>query len=197
MIILFDLGKVILNFDLTIISSKLAALSENSEADIAYYIFENGLSRAFERGNLNPEEFFEAVRKQLNLTISFERFAPIWNEIFTPLPGMEQLVNILKATHRVGLLSNTNKLHFEYVANTYPVVQGMDWHLSYKMHTAKPDPEIYNKVIQFYNINPKEIFFTDDIARNVEGAINAGMQAVQFHSVGQLKEELAHRGIPA
>ena len=65
------------------------------------------------------------------------------------------------------------------------------------MHTAKPDPEIYNKVIQFYNINPKEIFFTDDIARNVEGAINAGMQAVQFHSVGQLKQELAHRGIPA
>ncbi len=195
MIIIFDLGKVILNFDLTIISSKLSAISGTSQEYIAQHLFENSLSKKFDRGLMTTEEFFIQARDKFNLPLTFEQFLPIWNNIFTPIPGMEQLINDLKKTYHVGILSNTNRPHFEYIAATFPVVKDMDWHLSYAMHLMKPEPEIYKKVSDFYRVPASEIFFTDDLAPNVEGAKEAGMQAVQFHSVGQLKEALAAKGV--
>jgi putative hydrolase of the HAD superfamily len=195
MIIVFDLGKVILNFDLTIISSKLASLSGASQSEIAYFLFENHRSRNFDRGHITTEEFFDEARDKFKLPITLEQFLPVWNEIFTPIPGMEPLINSLKKNYKLGLLSNTNRPHFEYIAATYQVVQGMDWHLSYQLHLMKPEPEIYAKVAQFYNTSPSDIFFTDDLLPNIEGAKKAGFQAVQFHSVGQLRLELAARGI--
>ena len=195
MVIVFDLGKVILDFNLTKISSKLSAISGFSESDIAFFLFENDFSRTFDRGCLTNDEFYATVRDRFKLTITYGQFKHIWNEIFTPVPGMETLINSLKAKHRVGLLSNTNRLHFEYIAETYPVVRGMDWHLSYEMHLMKPEPEIYRKVADFYKAKPSDVFFTDDLAVNIEGAKAVGIQAVQFHSVENLRCELAARGI--
>ena len=195
MIIVFDLGRVIVDFDLSKVSRTLAAVSGAREPDIISFMFENDLSRAHDLGTITGKDFFESLRRKFNFPLTFEQFMPIWNEIFTLIPGMEELITKLKASYRVGLLSNTNKLHFDYIAETYPVIRGMDWFLSCDLHLMKPDQAIYRKVADFYRVPPSEIFFTDDMRQNIVGAQQAGMHAVQFQSPDQLRSELTGCGI--
>jgi HAD superfamily hydrolase (TIGR01509 family) len=59
----------------------------------------------------------------------------------------------------------------------------------------KPSPAIYRKAIEVAKCAPNECFFTDDIAEYVEGAKRMGIDAVQFESAAQIREELRRRGV--
>ncbi|HEU5060625.1 MAG TPA: HAD family phosphatase [Kofleriaceae bacterium] len=62
---------------------------------------------------------------------------------------------------------------------------------------AKPDPRIYQILLERYRLDPASCLFIDDVARNAEGARAAGMQAIVYTSPGQLRRELAARSILA
>ncbi len=57
----------------------------------------------------------------------------------------------------------------------------------------KPSPRIYEKAIEAAGCAASECFFTDDIEENVEAAKQMGMDAVQFLSAAQIREELSRR----
>jgi HAD superfamily hydrolase (TIGR01509 family) len=59
----------------------------------------------------------------------------------------------------------------------------------------KPEKEIY--MIAAKNVNQKlgNCLFMDDRESNVKGAIEAGMQAIQFRDVEKLKADLGQLGI--
>ena len=68
--------------------------------------------------------------------------------------------------------------------------------LSCDLGAAKPDLEIYRVAAQRAAVSPSEIFFVDDLAENVNGALAAGFDAVQYVSMGQLAADLRERGVP-
>jgi putative hydrolase of the HAD superfamily len=59
----------------------------------------------------------------------------------------------------------------------------------------KPDPRIFRLAIEKAGVAPEKIFFADDRIENVEGARLAGIEAIQFKSEKQLRQELNDRGI--
>ena len=59
----------------------------------------------------------------------------------------------------------------------------------------KPSPLIYEAALARAGCLPAECFFTDDIPEYVAGAIKAGIDAVQFQSESQIKQELSKRGV--
>jgi putative hydrolase of the HAD superfamily len=67
--------------------------------------------------------------------------------------------------------------------------------LSYEVGAMKPAPEIYREAVAKAGCSPGEIFFTDDIAMNVEAAREHGIDAVQFQSLPQLEDDMRSRGI--
>jgi putative hydrolase of the HAD superfamily len=94
------------------------------------------------------------------------------------------------------LLSNTNAIHFEMVQRTYPLLARFHHHVvSYKVGALKPSPVIYSEAIKHAKCDPSECFFTDDIPAYVEGARQAGIDAVQFESQAQIERELRLRGV--
>jgi len=54
----------------------------------------------------------------------------------------------------------------------------------------KPDPKIYNTIIERYNLKAEESLFIDDNQKNVEGAIACGMQSILFENPKKLEQDL-------
>ena len=196
--IVFDLGKVILDFDNRKIARRLSQASPFTEETVYSASFKSRAVRDFDLGHVSPEEFYSAVRKELSLDMSFEEFSNAWCDIFVPVPGAEDLIRSLKASYRLMLLSNTNKLHFDHIQDRFPVVSLFDEHLlSFRLGCMKPDPNIYRTVVERSGCNPGEIFYTDDTPEYVEPALLNGFEAVVFSSVSSLVPEMNKRGIPA
>ena len=59
----------------------------------------------------------------------------------------------------------------------------------------KPDPRIYQILIDRYDIQPGKSIFIDDTRINVEIAVDLGFQTIHFLSANQLQEELQKLGL--
>ena len=194
--ILFDLGKVIIDYDLTKFTKQISTICNATSDDVFDFVFEGTLNKSFDRGDITPNEFFDKIATHFSLNITFADFVPLWNDIFELIPGTKEILIELKKNYQLGLLSNTNALHFPYALNKYPAVSLLnDYHLSYKMRTIKPEEVIYKKVIEFYNCKPQELFYIDDLEWNVEAARKLGIESVVFTTPEQLRIDLKNTAI--
>src|SRR5688572_7751723 len=195
--IIFDLGRVIVPFDFQRGYDRMAALCSYAAADIPVRIGSCDLVTRFESGQIAPEEFVEELSALLGLKVDYREFCDIWSSIFLPetlIP--ESLLERLKSSYRLVLLSNTNAIHWEMISAHYPLLKHFDERvLSYRVGALKPDPKIYRAAIDAAQCAPEECFFTDDIAAYVEGARRQGIDAVQFQNRAQIENELRRRGV--
>jgi len=199
-VIIFDLGNVILPFNHYQIAEKLSKFSENEEfrdpKKIFTYLFdfEKGKINGYEVGKISSLEFFQTLKESLRLSISFEEFIPIWNDIFWEDMEVSEIIYSLKVKKRLCLLSNTNPLHFQYIQSKFPVIRVFDkWIVSHQIGFKKPAIEIYQKAIKWASVEPKSILFIDDMKKHVEVALSLGMQGIHFISAKQLKNELVKK----
>ncbi len=196
-VILFDLGNVILPFNHYQIAEKLSRFSQRKTFQdpqkIFSYLFdfEKGAINGYEVGKVSSIQFFKSLKKYLHLTLSFEEFIPIWNDIFTEDQEVSDIIRSLKGKKSLGLISNTNPLHMDYIASKFPVVRIFEkWILSHEVGFKKPAIEIFQKAMDWASVKPEEILFIDDIKGHVDGAVSLGMQGIPFTSAQQLKGAL-------
>ena len=196
-VIFFDLGNVILPFNHYQIAEKLSRLTQRKEFQdpqkIFSYLFDfqEGIINDFDVGKVTPPIFFQSIKKHLDLSISFEEFTPIWNDIFAEDREVSRIIFSLKGSVQLGLLSNTDPLHFHYILSKFPVVSAFDkWILSYEVGFKKPAIEIFQKAIAWASVKPSKILFIDDMKTHVDVAISLGMQGIHFISADQFKDTL-------
>jgi glucose-1-phosphatase len=196
--IVFDLGKVIIPFDWLRGFSAFAEFSPYPPEEVRRRIKETGLFNPFERGLIASQDLARQISQALDMDVSMEKFREIWSSIFLPetIVPEDMLARLRAAGYRLLLLSNTDPIHYGWVMQKYPVMR--QFHhcvLSFDLGFRKPEPEIYAETIARAGCQPDRIFFTDDLAENVEGARQAGIDAVQFQSLPQLEQELLSRGV--
>ncbi|MGD0801753.1 MAG: HAD family phosphatase [Terracidiphilus sp.] len=68
---------------------------------------------------------------------------------------------------------------------------------SCQLGIAKPDPAIYRYTLSKLGVLPEETLFIDDKRENVDAARALGIQAIEYSSVDQLREELIAQGFHA
>ncbi|HAV43680.1 TPA: hypothetical protein DCX15_06705 [bacterium] len=196
--IIFDLGKVILDFDHHLITQKLSQISGYDEAKLFDLIFASDLVKSFDEGRLSPNDFFREIIGILNTEIDFERFTLIWNDIFfPPKEGMVKLLSQLKEErYHLYLLSNTNILHFEYIWERHEILRVFEGYiLSYQLGVTKPDPQIYLEALKRSNSPPERCIYIDDIEEFAEAATSAGIKGIHFQSIEKLYGMLIEMGI--
>lgn len=196
-VILYDLGNVILPFSHFQIAEKLSRYSQRDEFQepkrlFSYlFDFENGAINGYEIGKVSSLEFFQFLKESLQLTLRFEEFVPIWNDIFIENEEVSKIILSQKGKWKLGLVSNTNPLHFDYVLQKFPILHIFDkWILSHEIGFKKPAIEIFQRAIEWASVEPEKILFIDDIKGHVEVAVSLGMQGIHFVSAEQLQEEL-------
>lgn len=198
-VILFDLGRVLVDFDHKRAAERISAFCPKTAIEIYNLFFESQVTVAFEAGKITPENFYLEVKNMLDLKLSYDSFVPIWNDIFFLSPknrSVFRLVNSLRAHYQTAVLSNINVLHYEYVKKNFPVFGVFDKiFLSFELGAIKPDKKIYEQVIGRLQVSPQEIFYTDDRGELVESAKSLGIRGAVFTNFQQLVNDIAQAGI--
>ncbi|MEK6538358.1 MAG: HAD family phosphatase [Nitrospirota bacterium] len=192
-LIIFDLGKVILDFSLSMIAEGLARHSNNylyaNPQNIVDYMLGQGndITVSYETGRIKSDDVYNYIKKTFSLDLTFHQFKQVWSYIFAENEGVADLIDKLKKDFKLYLLSNTNELHFEFIRQKFPVVHKFDtWILSYEVGVMKPDPEIFRIALLKAGVGADETIFIDDIRGHVLGAQGMGINAVEFKSVEQI-----------
>ncbi len=190
--IIFDLGKVIVDFDYFEICRKLAASCPFSPEQIFEKIFPSNLVQQFDTGRISPEEFYATIGHELSLSISRDQFRDIWNSIFTLNPGIEKLIQTLARRYALVCLSNTNQWHFEYCRQQFPVLSLFPAYvLSYRVGACKPQAKMFQTALMTAGAAAHQCLYIDDILEFVQSAAALGIRGIHFRSVEKLQAELA------
>lgn len=114
-----------------------------------------------------------------------------------PVPGVAALVDdLLQVGMPLYALTNFDAEPFENARHLLPALDGfVGIVVSGQEHVAKPDAEIYRRLIERYDLEAAHTLFVDDSAANVAGARAQGLQTHLFTGVGRLRAELIERGV--
>ncbi len=179
--ILFDLGKVIVDFDFTPAFSRLSRHCALKPHEISDYFTKSGLEVLYDGGKISSKEFHRVVKKSLGHSLDYDGFKKIWNEIFKANAETVRLIQKLKKNYRLVLLSNTNAMHFEYILKKYKILGAFDAHiLSYKEKLRKPDERLYRIASRACKAKPHEILYIDDREDLTEAARDLGFHTHTF-----------------
>jgi glucose-1-phosphatase len=195
--ILFDLGNVLVPVDFVRCRAALSDVCVHEAAEVQRILAGSGLPKRYESGEVSSSEFFDATCRLLNMSVSYEKFAEVWGEIFAPEPIVpESMLAALHEHHRLVLLSNTNDMHFTAAEQRYKLLRHFDeFVLSYKVGAMKPDPRIYQRAIAAAGCPAEECFFVDDLPENVDAARREGIDAALFTTLAQFQADLRSRSI--
>jgi len=197
--IIFDLGEVIIDLDSKRVIDQFQKYSDKSAEDIIRLISKSQDLIDYEVGKMTDVEFCQVVNELLSIELSQASFEAIWNS-FLGIIKLDKLhlMLALKEKFNVLILSNTNAIHqraFDRrVGEHIPSKTMADLvHTAYYSHELglrKPDPHIYQKVIDLQNLNPAKTIFFDDRLENITAAQDSGIQAIQVTYSNQILDQL-------
>lgn len=199
----FDLGNVLLTFSNERACQQMGQLARVPAEAVQRLVLEGSPGTSFlwrfERGDVTEEEFYEHFCATLGVRPPRREFEQAASDMFAPIPQSLELVERLHAaSHRMGVLSNTNPWHWRLVTDgRYHHLTTMFEQIvtSYDARAMKPEPLIYQVAIERAGTRADEIFFVDDRPENVEGARKAGIDAVVYRDYATLLGNLRERGI--
>ena len=194
-VVVFDLGGVLAQF------GGIERMRALSDIDDDEELWRRWLTcdwvRRFERGGCTPEHFAAGVVDDWQLDVTAERFLTEFGQwLVGPFPGAEQLVTEVKSTVPVAVLSNTNQVHWDAGAGSWPLLDLFDHaFLSFELGMVKPDPEIFVHVVDALGVEPQRVLFLDDNRLNVDEAQRVGLRAERVVGVSEARQALNSAGV--
>ncbi|MBO4797055.1 MAG: HAD family phosphatase [Verrucomicrobia bacterium] len=185
-IVVFDLGKVLLDFDYMKAAGKLVPLCGVFPLKLMGILAGEGMEllQQLELGQIKDDEFYRQLSGLVKFKGTREDFMEIFGDIFTPIDEMIQFHSELKKKGiRTYLFSNTNDTAVKWISDHYPFYNDFDgYFLSYKMKVAKPDDAFYIKLEEDTGKKKDEIIYLDDKQENIDTAVSRGWSAILYTS---------------
>jgi putative hydrolase of the HAD superfamily len=191
-LIIFDLGRVLIDFDFHKVVRSLKRYSPLSKKEIYQFFQRTPLWDTFERGGIEPMDFFQQLSKELHLEkLTFKEFKPLWNTIFTEKHDTVSVLQRLRGRYRIAVLSNVNIMHWDHVLETHDFMNWIDHPVaSCNVGQRKPESDIYLTTLQMAEVTPAKAVFIDDVESHVLAARSLGIRAHQFIDARQLIRDL-------
>ncbi|MDY6894261.1 MAG: HAD family phosphatase [Thermotogota bacterium] len=193
--IVFDLGNVLFKFDPDEI---LEGLFKDPliKSKLKEAVFKTSMWKELDRGTLSFEEAEKIfIEKNPNLKEEIDILLKEWKNYLHPLTENIEILPELKENNKLFILSNFHEEAFNYIRRKYSffdIFDGMV--ISYKEKLLKPEKEIYQLLLNRYNLNPEETFFVDDIVENIHAAEEVGIKGILYTDPESLKETLKRVG---
>lgn len=180
--IVFDMGNVLVGW--TPMEFAIRAAGNEEDAKILYAaLFDTREWGMADAGLLSREELLRLALERTpgRLQETLRTLEADWTAWMRPIEGAEDFVRRCKAAGmKLYLLSNAGLQFPEALADRpfYPLLDGAV--VSAREKLAKPDPRIYRRLCERYDLKPEECFFIDDIEANIRGAASIGMHGIIF-----------------
>lgn len=183
-VVVFDLGKVLVDFDYGIAARRIAGQGTISAKEVQALIDQSPLLHRFETGLINPSEFFREVQQATGFRGSADVFNSFFADVFSPI---EEMVALQQALRERGvptfIFSNTNDIAVVHIRRNFPFFGSFDGYvLSYEHGVMKPEAGLYRVVEKMTGRSGAAILYLDDRLENVEAGRARGWQVIH-HAV--------------
>jgi glucose-1-phosphatase len=195
--IVFDLGKVLVDFDYSIAGRKLASRATMAASELGQFLVHVPLIIRYETGLITSEQFYHEVRAASGYLGNLEEFAALFADIFTPIEPMIQLHADLRArSFPTYIFSNTNELAVRFIRQSFPFFEKFDGYiLSYEHQSMKPDAKLYEVVEAKTGARGLDILYLDDRPENVAVGAARGWQTILQQSPVETRAAIEHLGL--
>lgn len=192
--IVFDFGNVLVRWEP---ERMFAGLFEGDEA--RYWYFWRHVCGPEWRNRIDAgEEISSCIALQQQqfpeYAEALARYDTRWKDSLTgEMPGMRDIVQALidLNEHPVYGLTNWSMETFPQARKMFPILQLIDnYVVSGDVHLVKPDPRIFQLLLNRYDLRPDETIFIDDNPDNVAAACQLGMHGIHFTTADNLKQVL-------
>ena len=176
--IIFDLGGVILK------ETPISILKDRNINNDIYNelekFFLNGTD--LDLGKIALEEKFnncnfkeEIKSKYKDLLINYYKYRTINMKLINLIDSLK------RNNYNIYILSDNNREAYEYYKNN-PLFKNINgFVISCEYHTLKKDGVLFEKLLEKYNLNPKECYFIDDNKINLETAKKYNLKTYLFN----------------
>ncbi|UFU08297.1 HAD family hydrolase [Ruania halotolerans] len=194
--VVFDLGQVIVGWDPRRVW--IDELGEQGTQDLLdeldFFVLNRRLDAGERWADIRPEVAARVGDRVRQMDSYVDRFDAA---LTGPIPGMAELVqDLLTAGVRVLGLTNWSAETFHHGVAAAPAIGQMeDVLVSGEVGLVKPDPAIYQLLIERFGLTPGQTAFTDDSPANVTAARAAGIRAEVFSSAEQWRMALRGWGV--
>jgi glucose-1-phosphatase len=195
-VIIFDLGNTLIRFDHNISAKKLATIFSLDQERVRALFFDSDVTRLFEKGFISAKEFYEKVTALLGIKIPYKDFVSIWNDIFWEDKDACDIARELKSSYRLFLLSNVNKLHYEYIKKNFDIIKIFDEVIaSFAVGAMKPQAPMFEDAVKRAGGDKSQVLYIDDREDLIKEANEFGIESIRFEGADKLRETLTERGI--
>jgi glucose-1-phosphatase len=196
--IFFDLGKVLVDLDYDKFKERMLFLTGAGIEKLQAAFAADGAVSKYELGLISDDAFLAEISQKLGMSLDLKDFLEAWTCLFPEKAILSETILFeLSGNCPLWIISNTNRLHFEFIHARYNFIANyfQGWILSYEEGLAKPNPAIFELSLQKAGVPAAEALFIDDRQENVESALRLGMDAFQFLNPARLVQELHKRGL--
>ncbi|MCQ2410711.1 MAG: HAD family phosphatase [Elusimicrobiaceae bacterium] len=195
--IVFDLGGVLIDWNPRYLYRKIFATEAETEWFLTHictsqWNTQQDAGRSFEEGI----ELLSKKYPEYAFAINF--YYTRWNEMLgSEISGSVQILRELKARgHRVYALTNWSAQTFPIARKKYKFLEEFDGMVvSGEEKLVKPDPVIYSRLLERYQLRAPNCVFIDDNSANISKAADLGFETVLFTTPEDLRRILTSRGL--
>lgn len=193
--IVFDFGGVLVDWNPRYLYRKIFASEEEMEWFLSnvctgQWNTLHDAGRPFAEGIAQLQEKYPKYASQIS------DYYRRWDEMLGgEIKGTHDIVRALKAKgYKLYGLTNWSAETFPIARERFEVLREMDGTVvSGEERLVKPDPKIYERLMERFGLHASNTVFIDDSAANVSAAKELGMDAVRFENAPLLVQELKAR----
>ena len=168
-VLFFDLGGVLIENQRFSEHQRLLN-TQQSQAELVELWLANPVAREYELGRCSTDDFSRSIIEELQLSLTPEEFLVAFREWPKGFyPGVDSMLQQLRAQATVCCLSNSNEAHW-----TEKVTSHFDHAFSsHLIGRIKPDRDAFEHVLGVLDVAAKDVIYFDDAESNVEAGSHA------------------------
>ena len=178
--VVFDLGKVLLDFDYGRAADTLSVHSDVSATEFRAIVDQSPLLHRFETGLISTAEFFDEIRRLTGYRGPEDLFITAFGDIFDEIHEMVALHGGLSGRGvPTFVFSNTNELAIGHIRRAFPFFGGFTGYIySYEARSMKPAGGIYDALERLTGLGGADLLYIDDRPENIDAGAARGWRTI-------------------
>lgn len=191
LLFIFDMDNVLYDYDWRVRMEGMTELTGHSLDELRRRWWHHDGEWAAEAGGFeSTEHYLSSLSEALGMEIDEHEWVRIRAGAMTAWPESIDAVRRAAELGTVTLLTNNGILAGKHLATFAPaLVELFGDHLFASAHygARKPDPVVFERVLEAYDTVAADAFFADDLLENVEGARSIGITSYHFGTAAGMR----------
>jgi HAD superfamily hydrolase (TIGR01509 family) len=169
----------------------------DSDAFVDWLLSPEGPHDPYCRGEIDERYLLDNIHRRIDPREQLDDtwLVELWNDMFEPIEDSLAIVDELKGRLRLGLISNTNALHYQHLDRMLDLGSRFDSvTLSFREGVLKPQRAIFEAALRQARVDPSEAIFIDDLPEHVAAAKQLGIRSLLFSDALSVRGELSRMG---